>query len=199
MTTAGYSSPPGYIPRPRARRAAAALSVAIHRVTFEATSPGGSGAVLAAAIGAAVPWGAGVDVFFVISGFVMPHASEPLFGGGWSGVRRFPAQRAARIVPLYWCATASFLMVAAVDPGVISGGTIDPWTILASFSFIPYYEMEFHALFAMRAAGQIWRRGGPATPGTALLFIVTTLVFSCSLALAVDILAERHVTRVVRV
>jgi peptidoglycan/LPS O-acetylase OafA/YrhL len=42
-----------------------------------------------------------VDLFFVISGFIMVYSSEDLFGktGAW---KAFLARRLARIVPLYW-------------------------------------------------------------------------------------------------
>ena len=44
---------------------------------------------------------AGVDLFFVISGFVMVYASERMFGQRHSP-RIFALRRLARIVPLYW-------------------------------------------------------------------------------------------------
>ena len=46
------------------------------------------------------PFGAGVDVFFVISGFVMLYSSEPLFGTSNAPII-FLRNRIARIVPLY--------------------------------------------------------------------------------------------------
>src|SRR6476619_7323214 len=45
--------------------------------------------------------GAGVDLFFVISGFVMVYSSERLFQERRS-VRTFLTRRVIRIVPLYW-------------------------------------------------------------------------------------------------
>jgi peptidoglycan/LPS O-acetylase OafA/YrhL len=47
----------------------------------------------------------GVDLFFVISGFVMVYSSERLFGRPGAPIKFF-ARRLARIVPLYWAATA---------------------------------------------------------------------------------------------
>ena len=47
----------------------------------------------------------GVDLFFVISGFIMVYSSEAIFGSpGASGT--FLRRRLVRIVPLYWAATA---------------------------------------------------------------------------------------------
>src|SRR5262245_35338643 len=49
-----------------------------------------------------VPYGPfGVDLFFVISGFVMVYSSERLFGQPNAPIQFF-ARRIARIVPLYW-------------------------------------------------------------------------------------------------
>jgi exopolysaccharide production protein ExoZ len=47
----------------------------------------------------------GVDLFFVISGFVMVYASERLFGRAGAPITFF-TRRLARIVPLYWATTA---------------------------------------------------------------------------------------------
>ena len=42
----------------------------------------------------------GVDLFFVISGFVMALSASKL--DGWAGTRRFLRGRVVRIVPLFW-------------------------------------------------------------------------------------------------
>ena len=67
---------------------------------------------------------AGVDLFFVISGFIMMHVSgrEPSPGA-------FLRARAIRIVPLYWLAT----LLAA-----ILAGTTDAGHLLASLLFLPH-------------------------------------------------------------
>jgi exopolysaccharide production protein ExoZ len=44
---------------------------------------------------------AGVDLFFIISGFVMVYSSEPMFGRA-DGPLNFFSRRAIRIIPLYW-------------------------------------------------------------------------------------------------
>jgi exopolysaccharide production protein ExoZ len=52
---------------------------------------------------------AGVDIFFVISGFIMVYASERAFGQpGASSL--FISRRLIRIVPLYWATTAVLLV-----------------------------------------------------------------------------------------
>ena len=46
----------------------------------------------------------GVDVFFVISGFIMVYSTEPVFAKPGAGPL-FLMRRAARLVPLYWIVT----------------------------------------------------------------------------------------------
>jgi exopolysaccharide production protein ExoZ len=114
-----------------------------------------------------LPWDASVDIFFVISGFVMVYASTRLFARP-GGVRLFVGRRLARIVPLYWIATTLVLLVAFARPGALSeplGGGIG--YIVASYLFIPWlrpdgfiqpvfrlgwtlnYELLFYTLFAL--------------------------------------------------
>src|SRR4051795_824642 len=52
---------------------------------------------------------AGVDLFFVISGFVMVYSSEALFGRP-DGPRKFFLRRLARIAPLYWVMTLAVIL-----------------------------------------------------------------------------------------
>ncbi len=115
----------------------------------------------------AVPLEAGVDLFFVISGFVMVWASWDAFGQ-WRSVAPFVLRRVLRIVPLYWLLTAATVAVAVAAPGAVSDGVRDGWGyIAASFAFVPWrradgfvqpvlrlgwtlmYEMLFYALMAL--------------------------------------------------
>lgn len=147
----------------QALRAAAALSVASVHVLNEAIplDPGGT----VARLHAALPWEAGVDLFFVISGFIMVHASQRLFGqpgAPW----RFLSHRLLRVVPLYWAMTALFLLAAGVG-GSVHGEVSGIAQVAASLAFIPWprpggalqpvyslgwtlnYEMLFYAVFAL--------------------------------------------------
>ncbi|MCC0804806.1 acyltransferase [Methylobacterium sp. W2] len=85
-----------------------------------------------------LPWGAGVDIFFVISGFIMVYASEDFFGREGAS-REFLARRVARIVPLYWMFTALYILFLMVG---LAGATkeFSGWpNIVASFAFWPAY------------------------------------------------------------
>ena len=107
-----------------------------------------------------------MDLFFVISGFVMVWASWEQFGRVQS-VGPFVWRRLLRIVPLYWLLTAATVAVALAAPGAVSDGLRDGWGyVTASFAFVPWrrmdgfvqpvlrlgwtleYEMAFYALVA---------------------------------------------------
>ncbi len=151
----------------------------------------------------ALPLEAGVDLFFVISGFVMVWASWDAFGQVRS-VAPFVWRRVVRIVPLYWLLTAATVGVALAAPGAVSDGVRDGWAyVAASFAFVPWrrmdgfvqpvlrlgwtleYEMLFYALVA--CALPLPRRlalpavvavlAGLAVAGQALAFTSAPLAF----------------------
>ncbi|WP_036266289.1 acyltransferase [Methylobacterium sp. 10] len=80
----------------------------------------------------------GIDIFFVISGFIM----------GTIGVGETPstflAKRIIRVVPLYWAVTLFLSAVSVL--GVFSRITVDPPSLAKSLLFIPYFE----------AGGDLW-------------------------------------------
>jgi exopolysaccharide production protein ExoZ len=146
-------------------RALAALAIVIHHGIFEAVAFAASGGAVFVPP-RLLPWPAGVDLFFVISGFVMVHASQKLFAAP-DGPRRFLWRRAARIVPLYWATTALVLAASLLIPGAVSGAQPSLAMTLSSFAFIPMlrpdgvtqpiyslgwtlnYEMFFYVVFAL--------------------------------------------------
>lgn len=106
--------------------------------------------------------GAGVDLFFAISGFIIVHAGLRLLHESRPG-RTFLVRRLARIVPLYWGVTMLPLALAA-----LLGRDLPPLkAVIMSLLFLPYdrsgteefyplcdlgwtlnYEIEFYVLFA---------------------------------------------------
>jgi exopolysaccharide production protein ExoZ len=109
---------------------------------------------------------AGVDLFFVISGFIMVVTTA----GGDVTPQKFLALRIIRVVPLYWLATLAWIGFVAFE------GTFTnphpPAAIAKSLLFVPYispgspsgvwpilqngwtlnYEMFFYVLFALSLA-----------------------------------------------
>ena len=76
----------------------------------------------------------GVDLFFVVSGFVMVYATSPSFGAS-KAAPAFFLRRLARIVPLYWAVTTAYMLFViktGQDPGYTA-----PFT-LSSYLFFPY-------------------------------------------------------------
>ena len=67
---------------------------------------------------------AGVDLFFVISGFVMVYASEKYFAQR-HGAREFMMRRLARIVPIYWATTS---IAPARDHVILRTSPMTLWT-----------------------------------------------------------------------
>lgn len=113
-----------------------------------------------------LPWGAGVDLFFVISGFIMVYASQDLFGQRHAA-RDFLTRRLIRIAPLYWIFATLFLVVQIVTMKAGSKALVAPQDIIASYLFFPTdafadgfarpfftlgwtlnYEMFFYVVFA---------------------------------------------------
>lgn len=108
---------------------------------------------------------AGVDVFFVVSGFVMVYTAEPLFGTR-NGAQVFLLRRFNRIVPLYWLLTTAYVAIALLDPALRHKG-YSAAMIAASYLFVPFrspdgfmepivgqgwtlnYEMAFYLLFTV--------------------------------------------------
>jgi exopolysaccharide production protein ExoZ len=83
---------------------------------------------------------AGVDLFFVISGFIIVYASDRLFGQ--PGARReFLLRRLIRIAPLYWLATAAQILIFLL---VGSDPHDDPSLshLLSSLFFLPFPRQD---------------------------------------------------------
>ena len=122
----------------QALRGLAALSVAMLHIGQAAGVFVGTPGVAPSAWIGRVPWEAGVDVFFVISGFVIVYASAGLFGAARS-IPEFLSRRIARVVPLYWLVTSLLIAGAVLGPFALADPLGDGIRyILASYLFIPW-------------------------------------------------------------
>ena len=131
-------------------RAAAALGVLFYHAADRAELSFGMGA-------------AGVDVFFVISGFVMFVISTQRE----LTPAKFMLRRATRIIPLYWIVTLAIAVIATSMPGSFPNADVSANHVLKSLFFYPHvdrsglmapllipgwtlnYEMFFYVVFAL--------------------------------------------------
>ena len=132
------------------------------------------------------PFGAaGVDLFFVISGFLMWTTTTR----DDAEIKRFITSRVRRIVPLYWIATLLTLSLSSLAPTFFYQATWQPDHVIKSLLFIPQigvaggifpvlyqgwtlqYEMFFYALFALSMCFALARR----------LWVLTAIIGSLSL------------------
>ena len=137
----------------------AALMVVIFHATQSLHRDFGSDAI------PSFPQGArGVDIFFVISGFIIVHVSQNATYGG----REFLYRRFSRVAPPYYLASAVMLAVAITAPQVLKSTSLTLPHTVASLLFIPWdnpttagtfpllqvgwtlnAEMQFYAIFSL--------------------------------------------------
>ena len=89
-----------------------------------------------------VPWEfgtSGVDLFFVISGFIMVVTTS----GGRVTPLEFWRRRIVRVVPLYWLLTLLMVAVALVAPGLFKTLKVQASTLIQSLLFIPHFSQSF--------------------------------------------------------
>jgi exopolysaccharide production protein ExoZ len=105
----------------------------------------------------------GVDVFFVISGFVMVYTTSRKM----LTPSQFFLNRVVRIVPLYWSMTIAVFFVAVIAPYFLKSTSDSLIELIKSLFFVPYlksngkihpvlfpgwtlnYEMFFYAVFSL--------------------------------------------------
>lgn len=89
----------------------------------------------------------GVDVFFVISGFIMWMTTAQRDVTPWDFYRR----RIERIVPLYWLMTTVALGAALAAPSL--GGQTAFWHVVSSYAFLPSVSPDSGKLEPLVAPG----------------------------------------------
>ena len=137
---------------------------------------------------------AGVDLFFVISGFIMVYATG---GGTTVSAFEFLKRRFIRIVPLYWLATGFAVVVLLLAPQLARQTILAFPHVLASFAFLPAlhpsaptiyaplvyvgwtlnYEMLFYALFATGIAFGSRSPGRVVAIASASILILSAIGF----------------------
>jgi len=133
----------------------------------------------------------GVDIFFVISGFVMVVSTQTLIGNprGW---RVFFMRRVVRIAPLYWIIMSLKVVLLLALPSALFNNPFDLERVVTSYFFIPSrnpagmiepihgvgwtlnFEMFFYAMFAaaMFLRISVFRFVGPVLAFCALMSVL---------------------------
>lgn len=131
-------------------------------------------------LGLGLNFSAGVDLFFVISGFIM------LVTGRDLSPRAFLSRRFIRIVPLYWLLTLAIAGILAVTPELFRTTVVTREYLIKSLMFVPYQnpahngdvvpilvpgwslnmEMMFYLVFGLL----LFARGKWLLPGATLVF-----------------------------
>lgn len=77
----------------------------------------------------------GVDIFFVISGFIMIYIAKPenTFG-------QFFVNRVRRVIPLYWFFILLMAAILLLMPSVFKATTFDVKALILSLGFIPHWS-----------------------------------------------------------
>lgn len=78
----------------------------------------------------------GVDIFFVISGFIMVYIARPT-----DTPVSFFLNRVRRVVPLYWFFTLLMAAILLLVPGVFKTTVFDLSALLRSLAFIPHFSV----------------------------------------------------------
>lgn len=104
---------------------------------------------------------AGVDLFFVISGFIMVTVTRNKFGTG-GAVPEFLYSRLSRVYPIYWLFTLAIIALGVIKPSLLNIPIGSAWKILQSFLLYPQehfpilkvgwtlvHEIYFYLVFAL--------------------------------------------------
>lgn len=130
----------------------------------------------------------GVDLFFVISGFIIAYVAS-------LDASQFMTRRLIRIVPIYWSSTLALYVLVLVVPRMFHTTSSDPTLLVRSLGFLPTasgvhtedgiphptlsggwtlnYEMYFYAIFAIALA---WSPRWATGIATAILLVVLATV-----------------------
>ncbi|KKW90549.1 acyltransferase family protein [Sphingobium chungbukense] len=133
-------------------------------------------------------WGEfGVDIFFIISGFVMIYSVSR--ANATPSPYLFMEKRLVRIAPMYWLMSVLMVIGLIIRPGIFNSAVLDTGHVIQSLLFIPHfhpgipqaimpmlvpgwtltYEIYFYLLFALFiSSGSIGRF---VLPSTAIIVI----------------------------
>jgi exopolysaccharide production protein ExoZ len=196
------------LPGLHALRGAAALAVLIHHIDYFGHKVFGDPAFPP---GIGLGW-FGVDVFFVLSGFIMAHTTAHAPQGP-SVLGQFLTARLGRIYPPYWAALALMIFLAQCFPTIFAGyftnnwasdlllfpaatapSLVPAWTLIMELSFYGVFATLLLApaalrpwligLWALLVAAAALVVGAPGTPLAATIINPKVLEFLAGAAIA---------------
>jgi exopolysaccharide production protein ExoZ len=85
-----------------------------------------------------IPWTRGVDIFFVISGFIITLSATRYKGRPFAFLQR----RVMRVVPLYYVFTTLMVFTVFFFPNGPKDTVFDLSQILSSYGFFPYARLD---------------------------------------------------------
>ncbi|MBR7619222.1 acyltransferase [Phenylobacterium sp. 20VBR1] len=160
----------------------AAIMVLVHHLELELATPR-LNSPFRDPVG--IEWSIGVDVFFMVSGFIMYLLSRQRFAEpGYAA--EFLRRRLVRVVPLYWLFTGLMIASILASPGAVNHADLSAGRVLGSYLFFPWpraggdiypilglgwtlnYEIEFYLAFTLALCLPL-RRGLTGLVGAFLL------------------------------
>ena len=174
----------GFLPSLQILRFVAATMVLAHHLLLELATPRLATPVVDPT---GFEWSIGVDIFFMVSGFIMCFLTFRHFGerGYWA---EFLRRRFVRVVPLYWLFTSLMLASIVFAPGVVQHNDLTVGRVVSSYLFYPWpratgdvfpilalgwtlnYEILFYVCYAVALCFP--RRVG--LTGIVLVFLIAT-------------------------
>lgn len=89
-----------------------------------------------------ISFSSGVDIFFIISGFIITISSRKSID-----IKAFISKRATRIIPLYWSVLTAFIILKLLKIFILNtsdqNGKMNFLSIFTSYFFIPYDSMGY--------------------------------------------------------
>jgi len=139
----------------------------------------------------------GVDIFFVISGYIMFYSTD---GGTNLPPVEFFKRRLVRILPLYWLVTLTMIVVLLLAPQLVKQSMLRFWHAVASLAFVPMlnpatktnysplvapgwtlnFEMLFYAIFAIGMAFN------SRSPTKMIAIVISPIVILSTIGLALQ-------------
>ncbi len=129
-------------------------------------------------------WGhAGIDFFFVLSGFIISYAHAADLGRP-ARLRRYAWRRFTRIYPIYWVVTAAAIVIALFAPDRAS--RLQPGHVLASLLLLPHgqwplvgvaWTLEHEMLFYVTFGVALWWPSLGVALGAAALGLIAATPF----------------------